>query len=414
MKNNRKSIIVIGFNTRPLVYSLFQAGFKMYAVDFFGDSDLYPYVEDCIIITKVVDLDYHVLNMIYQTYFVKFTFNLLNKFPNIDYLLIGSGLDDLIDKRKSILEEVAKKQYSILSLNNNPTQIKKARNIVNIYKFLEKKGYPIPRTMSLEEFKHRSSSIDYPIVLKKKRSSGGINIYKMDNEDQFIFRMTLIDEVDNFYEWLIQEYIEGIPISCTTISNGNDCIVISVNRQIIGLDFVNSPKKFMYCGNIVPANISRKDEEIITNISIFLNNKLGLKGINGFDFVIKNHIPYLMEINPRIPGSIRASEESLNLNLLKLHVDSFYSDKWNSIKTIIKSNKIKYYSTKLIFFAPKEISIENINKINNLKYIHDKSEPVKKIKKQEPVCTILFNGKTFADSFFGALKVVDNIKQIIS
>ena len=52
----------------------------------------------------------------------------------------------------------------------------------------------------------------------------------------------------------------------------------------------------------------KEDNKLISEISLILTKKLGLKGINGFDFVLKNHYPYLMEINPRIPGSIRASE----------------------------------------------------------------------------------------------------------
>ena len=75
----------------------------------------------------------------------------------------------------------------------------------------------------------------------------------------------------------------------------------------------------MYCGNIVPAGISEEEERIISEISIFLTRELGLKGINGFDFVLKNNYPYFMECNPRIPGSISASESALNLNLLDLH-----------------------------------------------------------------------------------------------
>ena len=76
---------------------------------------------------------------------------------------------------------------------------------------------------------------------------------------------------------------------------------------------MNPPKEFMYCGNVVPSNLMKNDERLVTEISLKLSKQLGLKGINGFDFVLKNHYPYLMEINPRIPGSIRASESVLNL-----------------------------------------------------------------------------------------------------
>jgi predicted ATP-grasp superfamily ATP-dependent carboligase len=144
-----------------------------------------------------------------------------------------------------------------------------------------------------------------------------------------------------------------------------------------------------------------------------LSTELGLKGINGFDFVLKNQYPYLIEINPRIPGSIRASEEAMNINLLDLHIKSFTEKGWEFVKKTLKNAKIENFTTKMIYFAPKEIDKNLLNKINDLEYVHDKSEPVKNINKSEPVCTILFKANSFSDSYFGSLKVVDKINKII-
>ncbi|MBY8988158.1 MAG: ATP-grasp domain-containing protein, partial [Candidatus Lokiarchaeota archaeon] len=144
-----------------------------------------------------------------------------------------------------------------------------------------------------------------------------------------------------------------------------------------------------------------------------LSIELGLKGINGFDFVLRNHYPYLMEVNPRIPGSIRASEEAMNINLLDLHIKSFTSKGWEFVKKTLNNAKFENFTTKIIFFAPKEIDKILLNKINALEYVHDKSEPVKNINKNEPVCTILFKANSFSDSYLGSLKVVDKIKKII-
>jgi predicted ATP-grasp superfamily ATP-dependent carboligase len=169
----------------------------------------------------------------------------------------------------------------------------------------------------------------------------------------------------------------------------------------------------MYCGNIVPADLLKEDDNLISKISKTIANELGLKGINGFDFVLKEHYPYLMEVNPRIPGSIRASEMSYDLNLLDLHIKSFDLDKWNLIKKIISSKKLSGFSTKLIVFAPKEIRKDSINEINSLEYIHDKSEPNKIILKGEPLCTVLFKGKNLKESYDGALSIVNKINKII-
>lgn len=409
----QKSVLLVGFNTRPLAYSLNKAGYEVYAVDFFGDLDLYPHVKDCLIVSKRLQTSYALLKEKYGKYLIEFAIEMLQKLKNINYILIGSGLDDAYEGRESILQEI--KDAEILSINNSVQTIKKARDIEKIYEFLKSKGYIVPLSYSYDVFKSEKIALDYPFILKKKKSAGGTNVFKIKSEKMLKNKEKILEiEDSNQSDWLIQEYTKGIPASCTVISNGKKSEIISINRQIIGLDYLNPPKKFIYCGNVVPANLLKEDNDQIEEISLLLSKYLGLKGINGFDFVIKNHNAYLMEINPRIPGSFRATESVLGLNLLDLHIQSFFPDKWTNISNLLKSAIPSYYATKLVFFAPKEIEKNEIIEINNLNYVHDKTTPENKIYKDEPVCTVLYKAKKFSESFFGALKIIDEIYEIIS
>jgi len=391
------------------------ADYRVYTVDFFGDLDLYPYVKDYIIITKELESNYEFLKDQYGEFLVHFTIEMLRKHKNINYLLIGSGLDDNYDGREFILKEIKEKELKVKNVNNDLEIIKKARDIENIYEYLKSKKFNVPISVSYKKFKGKNKiGIEFPFILKKKRSAGGLNVFKIENNEKLSFLLKIL-KVKGFNpsDWLIQEFIEGIPVSCTIISNGVECEIISINRQIIGEKFLNPPGDFVYCGNIVPANLLKEDNKLISEISLILTKILGLKGINGFDFVLKNHYPYLMEINPRIPGSIRASEEVLDLNLLDLHIQSFDPEKWEYVKNKIRSKQISGFATKLIFFAPKEIDKELLKKVNNIESVHDKTEPIKNILKEEPLCTVLFKGKNFSESYFGALKIIDKIKNII-
>lgn len=414
MSNKEESVIVAGFNTRPLVYSLYRAGYEVYAVDFFGDLDLYPYVADCLVLTKKINANYDVIKGNYSEYLPDLILELLEKHPYMNYLVIGSGLDDAINERERILKEIHRKKYKILNLNNSLDVIRKSRNIEYVFNFMQYLGYKNPFTTSFDDTKLKIDELNYPFVFKKKSGSGGINVFKITDRDHFHFVLDLIKSKEfNPKEWIIQEYIEGNPVSCTIISNGKEGLIVSINQQLIGDKYLNAPQEFMYCGNIVPARLTEEERNLIIEISLKLTSELGLKGINGFDFVLKNHYPYLMEINPRIPGSIRASEEALNLNLLNLHIKSFFEVEWEFIKRTLKSVKQERYTTKLIFFAPKEIEKSLLSKINDLEHVHDKSEPNKNINKYEPVCTILFSADAISDSYLGSLRIVDKIRKII-
>jgi predicted ATP-grasp superfamily ATP-dependent carboligase len=340
---------------------------------------------------------------------------LLEKHPQIKYYIISSGLDDAIEERFHLIKEIKQKGYTILNLNNQLDVIRKSREIEYVFNILKKDGIRIPKTIPFRDASGIIEELEYPYVLKKRSGSGGVNIYKVNNKTDLTFTINLIKgETFHPKNWLMQEYIQGSAVSCTTISNGIESEIISINNQIIGDKYVNTPKEFMYCGNVVPANLFEEENSLISDISLKLSKELGLKGINGFDFVLKDNYPYLMEINPRIPGSIRASEEATSVNLLDLHVKSFTEDGWESVKKTLDKLRIENYVTKLIFFAPKEIDKSLVSKINNLDYVHDKSEPIKNIDKSEPVCTILYMAKLYSDSYLGALKVVDKIKRIIN
>ena len=415
MARKKESVLVIGFNTRPLALSLFEANYDVYAVDFFGDLDLYPYVKDAMIITEELNANYDLIKDLYHHYLAEFAIKLSDKYLKIDYLIIGSGLDDAFDDRKFLLQEIHKKNKNIQSMNNELEVLMNARNIKGIFEILVENGYKVPETKyptSMDDIKNYER---FPFILKKFRSSGGMNIHKIENKDTLDFTLKLLEsKMVNVSDWLTQEYIEGIPVSCTIISDGIHCDVISVNRQIIGEKYLNAPRDFTYCGNVVPAEIGGNIKNLIMNISLFLSKILKLRGINGFDFVVRNQHPYLMEINPRIPGSIRASELALNINLLDLHVKSFNSENWGEIESILAKSNFVQYATKLIVFAPKELSESEVIKINQLEFIHDKSHPDNPVQKFDPVCTILFGARDFSASYFGALKIVDKIYKIIS
>ncbi|MFX1278948.1 MAG: ATP-grasp domain-containing protein [Promethearchaeota archaeon] len=409
-----RSVLVIGFNIRPLAYSLKNAGYEVYAVDFFGDMDLYPNVKDCLIVKKEFKTSYNSIKEPYSKLFPDLTIKMLINHPNVDFLIIGSGLDDAYEEREEIIQYLKSKRKKILNLNNDIQTIKKARDIEFIYEFLKSNRISVPFTVPYENLDSNKTNFNFPCVLKKVKSAGGINVFKIDNPEAFTAIVETLELKDfNPSEWVIQEFIRGIPVSCTTISNGKECELISINQQIIGNQILNPPKQFMYCGNIVPAKLPSKDKKLISKLSKMLSIELGLKGINGFDFVLKDHYPYLMEINPRIPGSIGASELSLDLNLLDLHIRSFLPNEWKNVKISIKTKKINGYSTKLIFFSPKQINPQLISKINQIQFIHDKSEPIKDLQKGEPVCTILVKAKRKLESYKKGLEIVNKINETI-
>ncbi|KKL67331.1 hypothetical protein LCGC14_2136040, partial [marine sediment metagenome] len=179
MEERTKSVLVVGFNTRPLALSLKNAGYNVYVVDFFGDLDLYPSVEDSLILINELETDYKTIIGSYSKLLLEFTIQMLKKYPKIDFLIIGSGLDDAYEERKTILNEIKIKNYKINSLNNDVETIENARNIEYIHNLLKINNFKVPLTISYNNFGSYEGKIEFPLIFKKSKSAGGLNVDKV-------------------------------------------------------------------------------------------------------------------------------------------------------------------------------------------------------------------------------------------
>ena len=129
-------------------------------------------------------------------------------------------------------------------------------------------------------------------------------------------------------------------------------------------------------------------------------------GIMGIDFVLKGNIPYLMEVNPRFPGTFELAENVLEINLLQLH--------FAGCQKILPQDLVlscKKYGIKHIIFSDGDYILPDLSKIQG---ICDISYPNTKVTKGTPICSILTYGsnpieaKKFASKQIK--KVYSNIK----
>ena len=142
MVNNSNSVLLVGFNTRPLAYSLRNAGYKVYTVDFFGDMDLYPYVDDYIIVLKELESRYSTLKDKYSKFLAHFAMELHRKHRDVRFLLIGSGLDDAYEERELILEEIT--SFNTINVNNDLQTIRKSRDVKYLFNLLKSNSNKVP------------------------------------------------------------------------------------------------------------------------------------------------------------------------------------------------------------------------------------------------------------------------------
>jgi D-alanine-D-alanine ligase len=154
-------------------------------------------------------------------------------------------------------------------------------------KFAKNLGAMVPRDV-----------LEVPCVVKPNKggSSYGITIVKDKNDlkEAIEFAKKYDEKV------IIEEYIEGVEVSCGVIGEGRSLPVIEICPKNGFFDY-ESKYVIGKCEEIVPARISEKIAKDIQNISSLIFKEMRCRGFARLDFIIKNNIPYLLEIN-MIPG----------------------------------------------------------------------------------------------------------------
>ncbi len=375
-----RKILAAGYSVRHIVSSGSRAGYEMYAADAFGDVD-----------TKRSAKKYFPLNSLQLQADVKLLKDAIRK---VDGVIIGSGFEradfDFLkaeDRRKI--------------LGNAPELTKEVSNKAWLLSRLDDLGVLHPltytgRDIAEDEKKAKQAKhLHYPVVAKPAYGGGGTANFFCLNEKE------LIRWAKQLPGFLFQEYIKGKHASVSLISSKREAISVSVNEQLIGLDSLDAPGPFVYCGNISPfvTNFSRQ----LCEIAVEVTNELGLIGSNGVDFVVTDDGPVVIEVNPRFQGSLDTVELStgLNLNLVDAHVKAVRGD------LLMERMEAKRYAVKAIAFAKQEgMIIENFD----IGGIVDIPEKDRIVKPGEPIATGMGIGDSRENAFAEAMKNVERIK----
>ncbi len=400
-KNDHNFCLVIAFNARPIANSAKRANYNVLAVDFFGDLDLRSTAE-------------HVFSVLWQRkgYSIRRKFyrpiseymyllaeTIVDEYlGKIEFLLIGSGFDD----KPKIWEQLNK----IAPILGNTPEIINRSDRLHIYKIASKLGIECPQTMEAkeeEEAHEIAKNMGYPVVLTTPRSAGGLFVKLITNKDEL--HKAYQEVKGSGKRILIQEFIQGIDASCSVLGTGKDCQAIAVTEQLIGKYELGVSIPFGYCGNIVPLKNSVTVIETMKSVSEELGSKLGLKGSNGFDFVIKDDQPFLIELNPRFQGSLECIEAVTSSNLVHLHIEA--------CKGYLPERPLeaKGYAVKMILYAKHRTFVPNLSQLPHIVDV-----PVEGIilEPSNPVCTVFITGTEREMTIIKATTIASDIyRQLI-
>jgi len=225
------------------------------------------------------------------------------------------GVDVILPQNTLELSILADNKHLFDKINtkvliSNKDAINKSNNKYNLMQAAEKVGIPYPLYVEVDnivDLEKTLKSFGWPekkVVIKPPLSNGsrGVRIIDedIDLKDKFFtekpgilstnFEIIKLTLGASFNTLLVMEYLPGQEYSVDILRVKDKKLVIPRSRASI-------KSGITFSGKI-------ENNTLIEKYSIELADALDLKYCFGFQFILKNDIPYIIECNPRVQGSM--------------------------------------------------------------------------------------------------------------
>ncbi|MCX7862134.1 MAG: D-alanine--D-alanine ligase [Bacteroidales bacterium] len=174
---------------------------------------------------------------------------------------------------------------------------------------------PLPVNMAKSLLLRKNESYDIkqiikhlglPVFVKPNNGGSSCGTSKVKSIDEFEHALSAAFNEDN--EVIIEEFIQGIEISCGVVKTKTFSAVLPITEIVPKKEFFDYEAKYTpgMSEEITPARIPHHVYETCQSYTSQIYDFLGCKGVVRIDYIVRNQQLYFLEINT-IPGMSEAS-----------------------------------------------------------------------------------------------------------
>lgn len=339
-------ILIAGLTTRAIAESAIRAGCDIVTVDYFGDLDQKRLCQN--VSLRELGLKYSAAAIAAAAGSLAY-----------DAVVYGGGLENHP-------RAVARLAAEATLLGNGPATLRRVRDPAQLFPFLAARGFAVPET--------RGPGDPLPAggewLAKPLRSGGGVGIRVFRGEPLATGQ-------------ILQAYVEGTPGSAAFVADGARSVLLGWTEQLRG------PRGFLYGGNILPLEGPPAALDEVRGLAAALTAEFGLRGLNGFDFVLHSGRPVLVEVNPRYCASMELWDQASGPTVFALHLAAC---RGTLPASVAPPPDVR---GKLIVYAPRRVTVGDTPGWI-ARGIRDVPQPEATIQEGHPICTVLAREATRA------------------
>ncbi len=217
----------------------------------------------------------------------------------------------------NLAEKLQERGVKILGTSPKSTDITEDRELFG--NLLKELNIPQPKgkgVKTLIEAIEAAKDIGYPVLVRPSYVIGGRGMQVVYNDDELV---TYINEAVKFTNniILIDQYIEGQEVELDAVSDGTDVLIPGINEHIERAGVHSGDSISVYPAQSINKKIKVKLVEYTKKIA----KRLRIKGLMNVQFIIKDNIPYIIEVNPRASRTVPIMSKVTNTPMVDVAVN---------------------------------------------------------------------------------------------
>jgi predicted ATP-grasp superfamily ATP-dependent carboligase len=198
-----------------------------------------------------------------------------------------------------------------------------------------------------------------------------------------------------------QEFLEGPCGSIAALAGGGEAIVLGASEQIVGWSVLGA-SGYRYAGSIAgpcEALLPPESLETLRRAATHLAARFGLAGLFGVDYILRDRVPHVIEINPRWTASMELIEERTGDKLFDRHLEALEGGPLSGAPAAARSPEpariaapaAPRFLAKGILFADSRVTLSDPTALQRLG-ARDRPRRGEIFAPGQPVCTLMAAG----------------------
>jgi predicted ATP-grasp superfamily ATP-dependent carboligase len=378
-------VVVAGVSTRAAAESAARAGFRVTAIDAFGDLDQHPLVA-----ARTVER--------------KFSAHAAARAARDVQCDAAAYLSSFENHPRAVATLATGRAL----WGNPPSVLRRVRDPLALARALRERGFAVPAVHAGLE---RRTLTPEPGTLNPEPGTLNPEPGTLNREPSWLAKPLSSGGGRRVRHWTpgtrlprgcyVQAFVKGTPGSVVFAATGGRSVPLGISRQLVG-DHAFGATGYQYCGSILMPHGDTDGEAAALSAAVAA--EFGLAGVNGIDFISRGGRAYAVEVNPRWSASMELVELAYGVSVFGAHAAACARGQLPDFDLRAAQQAATRVFGKAIVFAQQDVEIGDTSAWlparparPALPALRDVPRAGEHIAVGQPVCTVFAEGQTVSE-----------------